>query len=189
MNLVDPRARVRWRAFEKRARLALMDVPASMRRSLLSDLEAHVTEALTREQPGVSEHELIERVLTRIGDPVRFLRPLLEETSRSTAARSQRRWPLAKMAAALLSAAGAIALIGFGGNALSCPGGVGLFQLGSDEFQIRLLCGPQEGNPIGAPWLAIACMVMGALLAGWCWWCVLRVRVALLLRRSDDESQ
>ena len=189
MKLVDPRARARWRAFKKRALLASMDVPASVRRSLLADLEAHAAEALSREQPGVGELEAIERVLARIGDPVRFLRPVLEETSRSTAARRRRRWPLATMAAALLAAAGAVALIGFGGNALLCPGSVGLFHLGSDEFQIRLLCGPQAGAPIGAPWLAIAFIVMVALLAAWAWSRVRRVHAALLLKRSDDDSE
>lgn len=93
------------------------------------------------------------------------------------------------MAAALLAAAAAIVLIGFGGNALLCPGGVGLFHLGSDEFQIRLLCGPQAGAPIGAPWLAIACILMGALLAAWAWLRVRRVQAAFLLKSSDDDSE
>ncbi|HEX8232252.1 MAG TPA: hypothetical protein VF559_02760 [Caulobacteraceae bacterium] len=189
MNLNDPRARARWRAFEHRARLALVDARPSVRRSLLADLRAHVTEALAREAPEVSEAERIERVLVRVGDPVRFLRPLLEDASRATAARRERVRPFAMAATTILSAALGIAFIAFGGGALACPRGVGLFQFGADEYQIRLFCGASAGAPLGAPWLPIASIVAGALLLGLCWRSALRVQAALLLRRSADDTE
>lgn len=189
MNLSDPRARARWRAFEHRARLALVDAHRTVRRSLISDLRAHVTEALAREPAEGNEAERLERVLIRVGDPVQFLRPLLEDASRLTATRRKRLRPFGMAAAALLSGALGVGLTVFGGAALACPRSVGLFQVGADQYQVRLLCGVTAGAPLGAPWLPIASLAVGALLLALCWRNALRVQAALLLRRIADDTE
>lgn len=186
MTLNDPQARARWRAFLWRARLTLLDARPSLRRSLLADLKAHVAEAMAREASDLGEAERLERALARVGDPVRFLRPVLDDASRSSAARRERRRPFGSAATALFSAVFGAGLVAFGANALICPRGAGLFQLGPYEYQIRLFCGASGGAALGAPWLAIACVGAGAALLWVCWRSVLRVAAAFMVRGARN---
>jgi hypothetical protein len=159
-----------------------------VQRGLVADLEAHVAEALAREAPDLSEAERLEQALARVGDPVHFLRPLLEDASRAAAIRRARGRPFASGAAALVSALGGAPLIVFGVNALISPQRVGLFELSPYAYQIRVLGGGSGGEPLGAPWLAIAIIGAGTALLWLFWRNALRVFAALQFRRTKDAD-
>lgn len=180
---VDPKARRAWRHFRLRVELMLSSVSSSVRRELLDDLGAHVRDMVAHGPDGAGEHERLQAALDRMGDPREFLAPLMGEAifrdprrdvgfgqaGRAMLALLSRGWGLAWRSSAALLAAflGGLAILVAGGSLLD-PGKVGLFRLGPDEVQLRLL-GGQGGEPLFAPWLAIGLVMVAAGLMAFAW--------------------
>lgn len=185
MNLRTRQARRRWRAFMWRAQLALLDVRAVLRCEVLRDLEAHVVEALARQDTQGSEAERLESALRRVGDPMRVLRPLLEQTRAAPRLRGARLFAAA--AAALGAAALGAALVYLGVASLIRPENVGLFYLGGDTYQVRLSGAAEIGAPLAAPWFSLLSGAIGGCLL----WVgrrqALRVVAAVMLKGEFDE--
>ncbi len=187
MKLTDPLAKALWGRFKWRAQLLLSDSPPSLRHSLLVDLDAHVAEAMSREDARLAEFERLKGALERTGDPAQFLRPVLMKSQDHASSRSK---PIRLVALALSAVAfafpGIFFLLWGVGGALH-PQGVGLFRLGPDEYQMRLLGFASNGSPLGAPWLALCAACFGIALLWWGWRQALRIWSALLLRRGSGD--
>ncbi|HEX8173024.1 MAG TPA: hypothetical protein VF824_20995 [Thermoanaerobaculia bacterium] len=171
----DPKARDAWRRFRLRVELMLSSVSSGVRRELLDDLTAHVYELVAHDD-GPGEYERLQAALERIGDPREFLAPLAGEaifrdpprdagfgqTGRAMLALLSRGWRLAWRSASTLLAAllGALAIVVAVGSLLQ-PHAVGLFRLGPDDIQLRLL-GSRGGVPLFTPWFAIGLLALAA---------------------------
>ena len=179
----DPRARGAWRHFSRQVESMLGSASPDARRELLDDLAAHVRDMVAHDPDGVSEYERLQAALDRMGDPREFLAPLLDDAilrdrredvgagqvRRATLSRVSRLWRFAWHSASTLLAVflGATAILVAFGSLLS-PDGVGLFGLGPDDIQLRLL-GGQGGVPLFAPWFAIALVALAAASMAFAW--------------------
>ena len=179
----EPRARRAWRHFRLRVELMLSSVSGGVRRELVDDLAAHVLDLVAHGRDDAGEYERLRAALQRIGDPREFLAPLVGEAifrdpprdvgvgqaGRVLLSLLSRGWRLAWRSASVLLAAvlGALAILVAVGSMLG-PEAVGLFRLGPDEIQLRLL-GGQGGVPLFAPWLAIGLLVLAAVSGAFAW--------------------
>jgi len=179
----DRKARRAWRYFRLRVELMLSSVSRSVRRELLEDLAAHVREMVTDGPEGADEYERLQAALHRMGDPRDFLAPLigdaiLRDPGRDVGLAQRGRAILSLLArgsrvtwrsastviAAVLSALAMF--IAFG--SLLHPEAVGLFRLGPDDIQLRLL-GSSGGVPMFTPWFAIGLIALSAALMVFAW--------------------
>jgi hypothetical protein len=197
----DPRARRAWRHFRLRVELMLSSVSSGVRRELLDDLAAHVRDRVAHDRDGAGEHERLKAALDRMGDPREFLAPLIGEAifrdprrdlgfgqaGRALLSLLSRGWLLAWRSAAVLFAAllSALAVLVAAGSLLE-PAAVGLFQLGPDEFQLRLL-GGRGGTPFLAPWLAIGLLALAAASMAMAWRQARRLVVKILTTRDQND--
>jgi hypothetical protein len=172
----EPKARYEWRQFRLRVELMLSSVSGEVRRELLDDLATHVRDLVAHGQVGAGEHERLRAALDRMGDPREFLAPLVGEAvfrdpgrdvgfgqaGRAMMSLLSRGWRLACRSASTLLAAllGVVALLAALGSLLD-PEAVGLFRLGPDDIQLRLLRG-QGGVPLFTPWLAVGLLALAA---------------------------
>ena len=180
--LSDRRARAAWRLFRARAEWMLGSVSAEARKELLSDLEAHVRDAVA-EAPGEDELAKLTAVLAQLGDPREFLAPLVAEAVfKRPRAGSKLLAPVQALLVALHGGArqAAVAaghLISFivgaalalmGAMRLVLPDGAGVFRLDADTIQVRLLgLDGGAGVQILPAWLAVLCAVAGLAIAAW----------------------
>ncbi|HEY0115258.1 MAG TPA: hypothetical protein VGB54_06020 [Allosphingosinicella sp.] len=179
----DAKARRAWRHFRLRVELMLSSVSAGVRRELLDDLASHVRDLVAHGGEGVGEYERLQAALDRMGDPREFLAPLIGEAifrephrdvgfgqaGRAMLALLSRGWGLAWRSALVLLAVflGGLAILVAAGSLLD-PDAVGLFRLGPDEIQLRLL-GGQGGEPLFAPWLALGLLALAAVSLALAW--------------------
>ena len=200
----DPRARRAWRHFRLRVELMLSSVSRGVRRELLDDLSAHVRDMVAHGREDAGEFKRLERALERMGDPREFLAPLVGEAifrdprrdvglgqaGRAMLSVLSRGWRLAwRSASALLAALlGALAILVAFGSLLE-PDAVGLFRLGSDDIQLRLL-GSRGGLPLFTPWFAIGLLALAAGSLAFAWRQARRLVLEILMNgasKHDDD--
>jgi hypothetical protein len=179
----DPKARRAWQHFRLRVELMLSSVSRGVRHELLEDLAAHVRDMVSRGPDGRGEYERLQVALDRMGDPREFLAPLIGEaifrdprrdvgfrqTGRAMLSLLSRGWHFAWRSTLLLLTAvlGALTILVAVGSLLDSAA-VGLFRLGPDDVQLRLL-GGQGGVPLFMPWLAIALLTLAAVSMAFAW--------------------
>jgi hypothetical protein len=189
----DARARRAWSLYFLKAEAVLSPLQESVRRELLEDLKTHVQDILANEPGTGGEYERLTAALDRVGDPKEFLAPLLAEAvfkippqhgSFGMAYRTIKLYgarggaylmrAMGLVFAGALGIATALAAI----NSLIRPEHAGVFKIGHDEYQIRILgLGASTGEQLLAPWVAVALIAVGALLL---YWTTVRVRRMLL---------
>lgn len=199
----EPKARDAWRQFRFRVELMLSSVSGGVRRDLLEDLTAHVRDLVALGPDGASEHERLQAALERMGDPREFLAPLVGDAifrdprrdvgfgqaGRAMLSLLTRGWRLAwRSASALLAALlGALAaLVAFG--SLLDPQAVGLFQLGPDDIQLRLL-GGQRGIALFTPWFAIGLLALAAASMAFAWRQARRLILEILMNGAPGHDR
>ena len=199
----EPEARDAWRQFRFRVELMLSSVSGGVRRDLLEDLTAHVRDLVALGPDGASEYERLRAALERMGDPREFLAPLVGEAifrdprrdvgfgqaGRAMLSLLSRGWRLAwRSASALLAALlGALAaLVAFG--SLLDPQAVGLFRLGPDGIQVRLL-GGQRGVPLFTPWFAIGLLALAAASMAFAWRQARRLILEILMNGAPGHGR
>lgn len=178
----DPKARGAWRYFRLRVELMLSAVPGGVRRELLAELLAHVRELVAHGPHGAGEYERVRAALDRIGDPREFLAPLVGEAlfrdTRNVGLGEARGTVLLLLSrggrlawrstSALLAASlGALAVLVAIGSLLE-PDAIGLFRLGPDDIQLRLL-GGAGGVPLFTPWFAFGLLLLAAASTSFAW--------------------
>lgn len=180
--LSDRRARAAWRLFRARAEWMLGSVSAEARKELLSDLEAHVRDAVA-ETPGDDELAKLTAVLAQLGDPREFLAPLVAEAVfKRPRAGSKLLAPLQALLVAvhrgachaavaaghLISFVIGVGLALLGAMRLVLPDGAGVFRLDADTIQVRLLgLDGGAGVQVLPVWIAVLCALAGLALAAW----------------------
>jgi hypothetical protein len=179
----DPKARRAWRHFRLRVELLLSSVSGPVRRELIDDLAAHVRDMMAHGAEGGGEHERLQAALGRIGDPREFLAPLvgdaifrdprrdvgLGQAGRAMLALLSRGSRLGwRSASALLAALLAVLATLVAVGSLLDERAVGLFRLGPDDIQLRLL-GGHGGVPLFTPWFAVGLIALAALSAAFAW--------------------
>ncbi|HEX8641112.1 MAG TPA: hypothetical protein VF704_08130 [Allosphingosinicella sp.] len=166
-----------------RVELMLSSVSPAVRRELLDDLAAHVCDLVAEGPRDAAEHERLQAALDRMGDPREFLAPLiggaifrdprrdvgLGQTGRAVLSLLARGWRVGWRSALVLGAAlcGAVALLVAVGAVLD-PDSVGLFRLGPDDVQLRLV-GGEGGVPLFLPWFAMVLIALAALSMAFAW--------------------
>lgn len=199
----EPKARHAWRQFRLRVELMMSSVSGGVRRELLEDLSSHVRDLVAHGQDGASEHERLRAALERMGDPREFLAPLVGEAvfrdpsrdvrfgqaGRAMLSLLSRGWRLAWRSASTLLAAllGALAiLVAFG--SLFEPEAVGLFRLGPDDIQLRLL-GSRGGVPLFTPWFAIGLLALAAASLAFAWRQARRLVLEILMNGASGHDR
>ena len=198
----DPRARRAWRHFRLRVELMLSSVSSGVRRELLEDLGAHVRDMVARGPDGAGEYERLQAALGRIGHPREFLAPLVGEAifrdpgrdlglrgaGRAVLSMLSRGWHFAWRSALVLLAAGLGALLlVLAVGSLIDPAAVGLFRVGSDDFQLRIF-GGAGGVPLAAPWLALGLLAASAGPLAWAWRQARRLVLQFLVNGASDHE-
>ena len=199
----EPRARRAWRHFRLRVELMLSSVSSGVRRELVDELAAHVRDLVGHGPDGAGEYERLQAALERIGDPREFLAPLIGEAifrdprrdvgvgqaGRALLSLLSRGRRLASRSASVLLAVvlGVLAVL-IGVGHLLGPEAVGLFRLGSDEIQLRLL-GGQGGVPLFAPWLAIGLLMLAPLLLALAWRQARRLVLEILIDGAPGNDR
>lgn len=194
----DPRARRAWRHFRLRAEQMLSSVSAGVRRELIDDLAAHVRDMVAHGPEGAGEYEKLQAALDRIGDPREFLAPLIGEAifrdprrdlgfgqaGRAMISLLSRGWHFAWRSASVLLAAllGAVAILVAVGSLVD-PASVGLFRLGPDDVQLRLL-GGRGGVPLFVPWLPVGLIALATASMAFAWRQARGLVVEILNHRS-----
>ena len=200
----EPEARRAWRQFRLRVELMLSSVSGGVRRELLDDLATHVRDLVAHGPAGSGEFERLRVALERMGDPREFLAPLVGEAifrdprrdvgfgqaGRAMLSLLSRGWRLAWRSASTLLAAllGTLALVVAFGSLLR-PEAVGLFRVGPDDIQLRLL-GGQGGVPLFRPWFAIGLLALAAASMAIAWRQARRLVLEIVMngaRQSDDD--
>lgn len=150
----------------------------------------------------VGEYERLQAALDRLGDPREFLTPLIGEAIFRDARRDiglgqagramlsllSRGWRFGWRSASVLLAAllGALTILIAVGSLLD-PAAVGLFRLGPDDVQLRLL-GGQGGVPIATPWLAIGLLVLATMSLVFSWRQARRLVLEILLGGATEND-
>jgi hypothetical protein len=179
----DARARRAWSLFFLKAEAVLSPLAASVRKELIDDLKAHVHDILANEAPEGDELARITAALDRVGNPKEFLAPLLADAvfrapaqtgSLGMAYRTLSLYAargtsyLLRAIGLVLAATAGFALALAALNSLFRPDRAGLFLLGDDEYQLRVLgLGASGGEQLLAPWMAIALIALGLTLLAW----------------------
>lgn len=198
----DPKARRAWRHFRLRVALMLSPVSGAVRRELLDDLAAHVREMVAYGSDGAGEYERLLAALRRMGDPREFLAPLLGEAifrdsrrgvglrqaARAMLSLLSRGWRFAWRSALVLLAAllGVLTILVAVGSLLNSAA-VGLFRLGSDDVQLRLL-GGEGGSPLFTPWLAIGLLALAAVSMVFAWRQARRLVLEILISGGSEDD-
>lgn len=199
----EPKARHAWRHFRLRVELMLSSVSRGVRHELLDDLARHVRDLVANGQDGAGEYERLQAALERMGDPREFLAPLIGEAifrdprrdvafgqaGRAMLSLLSRGWRLAwRSALTLLAAllATIAALIAFG--SLLEPEAVGLFRLGPDDIQLRLL-GSGGGVPLFTPWFAIGLLALSAASMAFAWRQARKLVLEILMNGASDYDR
>jgi hypothetical protein len=198
----DPKARRAWRHFRLRVELMLSSVSGGVRRELLDDLAAHVRESVAHGADGAGEYERLRVALDRIGDPREFLAPLIGEaifrdprrdigfgrTGRAMLSLLSRGWRFAWRSTSVLLAAllGALAILVAAGSLLD-PAAIGLFRIGPDDVQLRLL-GGRGGVPIFGPWLPIGLIALATLSMVFAWRQARRLVLEILVNGMSENE-
>lgn len=199
----DPRARGAWRQFRRRAESMLSSASPDARRELLDDLAVHVRDMVAHGRDDAGEYERVKAALDRMGDPREFLAPLVDEpilrdtprgvgfghVGRATLSLLSRVCRLAWRSASILLAAslGALAVVVAFGSLLD-PEAVGLFGLGPDDIQLRLL-GGHGGVPLFAPWFAITLLALAAASTVFAWRQARRVILEMLMYGASGQAR
>ena len=189
----DARARRAWNLYFLKAEAVLSPLAASVRKELIGDLQAHVRDILANEKIGGDEFVRLQAALDRVGNPKEFLAPLLADavfkappqhgsfamTYRTLSLYASRGTTyLARTLGLVLAAASGLIVALAALNSLFRPDHAGLFRLGDDEYQVRVMgFGEAGGEQLLAPWAAIALIAVGAAVL---WWTARRVRRMLL---------
>ena len=173
----DPEARRAWRRFRLRAEIMLGAVSPKVRRELIDELAMHVREIVEHTSEG-GEADRVNAALARVGDPMDFLTPLvgdavLRQPHQNVGAAQAWRVVFAAAAHGSAMAANAawIAVMAFVASmmflvslgSLVRPENIGLFLIGPDDYQLRLL-GGDGGTPVFAPWLGLALLCAGLFI-------------------------
>jgi hypothetical protein len=198
----EPKARRAWRHFRLRVELMLSSVSSGVRRELLDDLTAHVRDLVAHGSDSVGEYERLRAALERIGDPRDFLAPVIGDAifrdprrdvgfgqvGRALLSLFSRGWHVAWRAASVLLATvlGALAILVAIGSLLE-PGAVGLFRLGPDDIQIRLL-GGRGGVPLFTPWFAIGLSALAVVSMAFAWRQARRLLLQILMNGGFDHD-
>lgn len=199
----EPEARHAWRQFRFRVELMLSSVSSGVRRELLEDLTAHVHDLVAHGPDRAGELERLRAALERMGDPREFLAPLVGEAIfrdpprdvgirqavRAMLSLLSRGWRLAWRSASGLLAGllGTLALLVAFGSLLE-PDAVGLFRLGPDDIQLRLLGSP-GGQPIFTPWFAIGLLALAAASITFAWWQARRLILEILMNGAPGHDR
>jgi len=180
----DARARRAWRLYFLRAEAAMSPLSSSVRRELIDDLQAHVRDVLANDKTEGDELAKVQAALGRVGNPREFLAPLVADavfrarpqhgsfamTYRTLALYASRGTSYFLRALGLVLAAASGILIALAAlNRLFRPESAGLFQLGADEYQLRVFgFGEAAGEQLLAPWLAVLLIAAGIAVVIWC---------------------
>jgi hypothetical protein len=199
----DPKARRAWRHFRLRVELMLSSVSRGVRHELLDDLAAHVRDMVAHGPDGAGEYERLQVALERMGDPREFLAPLIGEaifrdprrdvgfgqTGRAMLSLLSRGWHLAwrSMSVLLTALLGALTILVAVGSLLDSAA-VGLFRLGPDEVQLRLL-GGHGGVPLFMPWLAISLIALAMVSMAFAWRQARRVVLEVLMNGASENDR
>lgn len=176
----DARARRAWNLYFLKAEAVLSPLSTGVRRELIADLKAHVQDILSNEPLEGDELARLHAALARVGNPKEFLAPLLADavfkappafgglamTARTLSLYAARGTTYFLRAAGLVLAAAAglcIALASL--NSIFRPQSAGLFHLGGDEVQLRVLgLGATGGQQLLEPWMAALLVLAGIAL-------------------------
>ena len=176
----DARARRVWNLYFLKAEAVLSPLAAQVRRELIDDLKTHVRDILANEPHSGDEVTQLKAALDRVGNPREFLAPLLAEavfrtpprladagmTMRTLFAYAGRGtiYLLRALGLVLLAATGfSVAMASL--NSLVRPDRAGLFLIGKDEYQLRLLgLGESTGQQLLEPWMAVLLILAGAAM-------------------------
>ena len=139
------------------------------------------------------EFARLQAALDRVGNPKEFLAPLLADavfksppqhgsfamTYRTLSLYASRGTSYLLRTLGLMFAAASGLIIALAAlNSLLRPDHAGLFRIGEDEYQVRVMgFGDMGGEQLLAPWMAIVLIAIGATLL---WWTARRVRRMLL---------
>jgi hypothetical protein len=198
----EPKARRAWRRFRLRVELMLSSVSGGVRRELLDDLAAHVRDLVAHAPNDAGECERLQAALERIGDPREFLAPLVGEAifrdpgrdvgfgqaGRALLSLLSRGCRFAWRSASILLAVfvGGLAILVAIGSLLD-PEAVGLFRLGRDEIQLRLL-GGHGGTPLFSPGLAIFLLMLAAVAMALAWRQARRLVLEILVKGAHEND-
>jgi hypothetical protein len=178
--LTDARARRVWNLYFIKAEAVLSPLAAQVRRELVGDLKTHVRDILANEPHSGDEVTRLKAALDRVGNPREFLAPLLAEavfrapprlasagmTMRTLLAYAERGtvYLLRALGLVLLAATGfSVAMASL--NSLVRSDRAGLFLIGSDEYQLRLLgLSESTGHQLLEPWMAVLLILAGAAM-------------------------
>lgn len=179
----DARARRAWRLYFLRAEAAMSPLSSSVRRDLIDDLQAHVRDVLANDRTQGDEFARLQAALARVGNPKEFLAPLVAEAvfrappqhgSLAMAYRTVTLYAsrgtsyfLRALGLVLAAAAGVVlALAAF--SSLLRPDRAGLFQIGNDEYQLRVFgFAPGTGEQLLASWMAVIIIAIGIVVVAW----------------------
>lgn len=179
----ESRARRAWRLYFLRAEAVLGPVSASVRRELLDDLKAHVRDILANDKSDGDEFVRVSAALARVGNPKEFLAPLVADAvfrappyhgSFAMVYRTLSLYAgrgtsyLAKALGLVVAAAAGVMIAVAALNSLFRPDRAGLFLIGDDEYQLRILgFGASGGEQLLSPWLAVVVVAAGFALVVW----------------------
>ena len=189
----DARARRAWNLYFLKAEAVLSPLATPVRKELIGDLQAHVQDILANEKIAGDEFARLQAALDRVGNPKEFLAPLLADavfksppqhgsfamTYRTLSLYASRGTSYLLRTLGLMFAAASGLIIALAAlNSLLRPDHAGLFRIGEDEYQVRVMgFGDMGGEQLLAPWMAIVLIAIGATLL---WWTARRVRRMLL---------
>lgn len=189
----DARARRAWNLYFLKAEAVLLPLAAPVRKELIGDLQAHVRDILANEKIAGDEFARLQAALDRVGNPKEFLAPLLADavfkappqhgsfsmTTRALSLYASRGTSYLIRTLGLLAAAASGFVVALAAlNSLVRPDHAGLFRIGEDEYQLRVMgLGDIGGEQLLAPWMAVALIAIGAAVL---WWTARRVRRMLL---------
>jgi len=179
-----------------RVRHLLSGLPAKVRRDLEAGLDEHLLEVFEH-SPAGDEHDRLKAALERLGDPRDFLSPLIGDALLKLG--NNRNGPsalLSNMLALAGSGARTMAVLslnlflgasGFVMTVFSLtvtfrPGRAGVFQIGPDSYQIRIVGWPTEDVSVLPIWGGLLIGVAGIGLAYLAQRWVRRAATALILR-------
>jgi hypothetical protein len=179
----EARARRAWLLYFLKAEAVLSPLSTTVRRELIEDLQAHVRDILANEPSGGDEFARLQAALERVGNPREFLAPLLADAVFRAPPRHGS-FGMAYRTLALYAARGTTyfvramglvvaAAVGFGVtlvalNSLIRPDRAGVFQLNSEEYQVRIVgFGSNAGEQMLTPWMAVLLIALGLAVIAW----------------------
>lgn len=192
----DYRARRAWGIYFLKAEAVLAPLEAAVRRELIEDLKSHVTEILNHSTGDEDEFVRVTAALNRVGEPREFLAPLVADAIfrqppkyrnfgvvfhavalYATRGTSYLIRAIALTLVAALSAFLTIAAF----NSLLRPDKAGIFRIGEDDIQVRILgLGGATGEQLLVPWISVLIIALGMAVLTWCAGRVKRILLQLI---------